>query len=49
MRDCATTKMRFQTEAALALEAAFDGDRLTSDGGFLWLNEEDAELGLCET
>jgi hypothetical protein len=48
MRDCATTKMRFQTEAALALEAAFDGGRLTSDGGLLWLKEANAELGLCE-
>jgi Transposase DDE domain group 1 len=48
MRDFATQKMRFQTEAALALEAAFDGGRLTSDSGLLWLKEADAELGLCE-
>jgi hypothetical protein len=48
MRDFATQKMRFQTEAALALETAFDGGRLTSDGGLLWLKEADAELGLCE-
>jgi hypothetical protein len=25
MTDCATPKMRFETEAALALEAVFDG------------------------
>ncbi len=33
---------------ALALEAAFDGGRLTSDGGLLWLARVDSELGLCE-
>jgi Transposase DDE domain group 1 len=48
MRDCATRKMRFETESALALEAAFDGGRLTSDGGLLWLSEVDSEMGLCE-
>ncbi|MDP9379008.1 MAG: IS1380 family transposase [Chloroflexota bacterium] len=40
--------MRFETETALALEAAFDGGRLTSDGGLLWLAKADSELGLCE-
>jgi Transposase DDE domain group 1 len=48
MTDCATSGMRFETEAALALEAAFDGGRLTSDGGLVWLAEADSELGLCE-
>ncbi len=48
MTDCATQKMRFETEAALALEAAFDGGRITSDGGLLWLERMDAEMGLCE-
>ncbi len=48
MRDCATNKMRFETQAALALEAAFDGGRITSDGGLLWLAETDSEMGLCE-
>jgi hypothetical protein len=48
MRDCATTEMRFETQAALALEAAFDGGRITSDGGLLWLAEMDSEMGLCE-
>jgi hypothetical protein len=40
--------MRFETGAALALEAAFDGGRLTTDSGLIWLKEVDAELGLCE-
>jgi hypothetical protein len=48
MRDCATQEMRFETQAALALEAAFDGGRITSDGGVLWLAEMDKEMGLCE-
>jgi hypothetical protein len=48
MSDCATSGMRFETEAALALEAAFDAGRITSDGGLLWLAEADSELGLCE-
>jgi hypothetical protein len=37
VNDCATQKMRFETQTALALEAAFDGGRITSDGGLLWL------------
>ena len=48
MTDCATTGMRFETQTALALEAAFDGGRITSDGGLVWLAEADSELGLCE-
>ncbi len=48
MPDCATQKMCFDTSSALALEAAFDGGRLTSDGGLVWLSEVDSELGLCE-
>lgn len=48
MDDCATRKMRFET-TPLALEAAFDGGKLTSDGGLIWLAEADKELGnLCE-
>ncbi len=47
MTNCATPKMRFETESALALEAAFDGGRITSDGGLLWLSKMDSELGLC--
>ena len=49
MGDCATREtMRFETESELALEAAFDGGRLTSDGGLLWLEKMDSEMGLCE-
>ena len=48
MSDCATQKVRFETPTPLALEAAFDGGRLTSDGGLVWLSEMDEELGLCE-
>ncbi len=40
--------MHFETPAELALEAAFDGGRLTSDGGICWLAKVDSELGLCE-
>lgn len=49
MRDSATTRTRFETPTPLALEATFDGGRLTSDGGLLWLAKMDAELGLCES
>jgi hypothetical protein len=48
MADCATPKTRFETLTPLALEATFDGGRLTSDGGIAWLAEADRELGLCE-
>jgi hypothetical protein len=48
MQDCATTTMRFDTQTALALEAAFDGGRITSDGGLVWLSRMDSEMGLCE-
>jgi hypothetical protein len=49
MTDCATQKMRFEAhKSALAVEAAFDGGRITSDGGLLWLSKVDEELGLCE-
>jgi hypothetical protein len=39
--------MHFET-TPLALEAAFDGGRLTSDGGLMWLAKADEELGVCE-
>jgi hypothetical protein len=48
MNDCATQVMRFETPTPLALEAAFDGGRITSDGGLLWLARVDSELGLCQ-
>jgi hypothetical protein len=48
MGDSATTRMRFETPAPLFLEAAFDGGKLTSDGGLCWLAKADEQLGLCE-
>jgi hypothetical protein len=47
MEDSATYPLRFET-APLELEAAFDGGRITSDGGLLWLAQTDRDLGLCE-
>ena len=43
----ATPTYHFATQSGLALEALFDGGRLTSDGGLPWLAEADAVLGLC--
>ncbi len=40
--------MRFDTHTALALEAAFDGGRISSDSGLVWLSKMDSEMGLCE-
>ncbi len=49
MQDPATTPTLFGTPTPLDLEeAAFDGGRLTSDGGLCWLAEVDREMGLCE-
>jgi hypothetical protein len=48
MTDCATTTTRFYVPAGLALEVAFDGGRLTSDGGLALIAQADAQLGLCE-
>jgi hypothetical protein len=39
--------LRFATPTGLPLAAAFDGGRLTSDGGLPWLAEADTALGLC--
>jgi hypothetical protein len=47
MEDCAIHPLRFET-VPLELEAAFDGGRITSDGGLLWLAHIDRDLGLCE-
>lgn len=49
MRDSAPTLMRFETPAPLDLEAAFDGGRITSDGGLLWLAKVDEELEVCDS
>jgi hypothetical protein len=37
----------FRTQAGVPLVAAFDGGRLTSDGGLPWVAAADAALGLC--
>ena len=47
MSDSATSTFSFETLAPLALDAAFDGGRLTSDGGLPWLARADARLGVC--
>jgi hypothetical protein len=39
--------VRFATRAGVPLLVAFDGGRLTSDGGLPWLAEADAALDLC--
>ena len=43
----ATPGYTFATPTPLPLQAAFDGGRLTSDAGLLWLAEADTALGLC--
>src|ERR687885_580229 len=45
--DSATPSALFATSTRLPLQAAFDGGRLTSDGGLPWLAEADTALGLC--
>ncbi len=47
MTDSPTPTFLFETLAPLALEAAFDGGQLTSDGGLPWLAAADAEIGVC--
>ena len=47
MADSLTSPFRFETLAPLALEAAFDGGHLTSDGGLSWLARADAQIGVC--
>ena len=47
LRDCATPAYVFVTATPLPLQAAFDGGRLTSDGGLPRLAEADTALGLC--
>jgi Transposase DDE domain group 1 len=43
----ATPTYTFATSTALALEATFDGGRLTSDGGLPWLAAAEDEVGIC--
>jgi hypothetical protein len=47
MLDSATPSYLFATSTPLPLQAAFDGGRLTSDGGLPWLAQADTALGLC--
>jgi Transposase DDE domain group 1 len=45
--DSATPGSAFATATPLPLHTAFDGGRLTSDGGLPWLAQADTALGLC--
>jgi len=47
MTDSLTPTFHFETLAPLALEAAFDGGQITSDGGLPWLAAADAVIGVC--
>src|SRR5579884_2212975 len=47
MSEFVTDRLRFAGTAPLPLEASFDGGRLTSDGGLVWLAEAEAEVGVC--
>jgi hypothetical protein len=47
MSQSATATYTFATATALALEAAFDGGRLTSDGGLPWLARAEEAVGIC--
>jgi hypothetical protein len=43
----ATPTYTFATATGLALDACFDGGRLTSDGGLPWLAEAEERVGIC--
>ncbi len=47
MAESTPPRLRFRTAAGVPLVAAFDGGRLTSDGGLPWLAEADGALALC--
>jgi Transposase DDE domain group 1 len=47
LSDSAIPAYAFATATSLPLQAAFDGGRLTSDGGLPWLAQADTALGLC--
>jgi hypothetical protein len=49
MAESTLERLSFGTLAGVPLVAAFDGGRLTSDGGLPWLAEADAALALCAT
>ena len=46
MSQSATAPLRFAPPVPLPVEADFLGERLTSDGGLVWLEEADRALGL---
>ncbi|HLG70647.1 MAG TPA: IS1380 family transposase, partial [Chloroflexota bacterium] len=48
MSEPTMSSCRFATPTPLPLVAAFDGGRVTSDGGLPWVAEADAALGLCD-
>src|SRR5262245_63532547 len=48
MAQSSTTALTFPTATGLPLVAAFDGGRLTSDGGLAWLAEADTAVELCD-
>jgi hypothetical protein len=47
MSQSATARYTFAPSTALALEACFDGGRLTSDGGLPWLAAAEDAVGVC--
>jgi hypothetical protein len=47
MPQSATAPLRFAPSVPMPVEADFLGERLTSDGGLVWLEEADRALGLC--
>jgi hypothetical protein len=49
MAESTTPRFHLPTPAGVPLDAAFDGGRLTSDGGLPWLAEADTALDLCPT
>ena len=49
MSQSTPSPLSFLTAAGVPLVAAFDGGRLTSDGGLPWLAEADAALAVCAT
>jgi hypothetical protein len=48
MPESTMPRFQFPTPTGVPLTAAFDGGRLTSDGGLPWLAEADMALDLSE-
>src|SRR5918997_6060765 len=49
MAQSTADRLTFPTRAGVPLVTAFDGGRLTSDGGLPWLAEADTALAVCTT